>query len=336
MGEIAERPRSTRDRTSDIAKRIFRHENAVLTTVLVAVIGVLSSVTRGLTSSRANMMNVLLQSSIRGIASVGQGFVILTAGIDLSVGGMGLMVSILGSLLMTESWQNIVGYPVAIYIAIPVMLLVGAGWGVINGLSVSRISMPALIVTLAMWQITKGVGFHMSEGRAIGQLPDSLAFLGLGKVAGVPVPVIIFMVTAVVGYFVLHHTTYGRSVYATGGNPVSSWLSGINIRNVLFSVYLISGFLAGLAGTIMTSRTMSTSMRTLEGLELDTIAAVVVGGVSLFGGRGTMIGVVLGVIIIGVINNGMSVMGASPAMVGIVKGIIIYTAVALDYIRRRG
>lgn len=323
-------------RAKEIAKRVFRHENAVLGIVLGGIIGGMAVVTRGRSASVTNMMNVLLQSSMRGVASIGQAFVILSAGIDLSVEGVGLMCAILGTALMTEApYLSIVGQPISLYIAIPTMLLVGAGWGVANGSLASRAGIPALIATLGMWEITKGLGFHLSQGRAVVQQPDALAFFGSGRVVGVPVPVIVFVAVAVIAYFVLNHTTYGRSIYAIGGNPLSAWLSGINVRNMQFSVYVISGFLAGLAGVIAAARTMSASMRTLEGLVLDTIASVVIGGVSLMGGRGNLIGVVIGVIIIGVINNGMSILGAPPAVMGIVKGVIIITAVVIDYVRRR-
>ena len=336
MSGNMERPREFSHTAGYIARRFFRNENATLLGVLIALIGGMAVITNGLTISRANMMNILLQSSIRGVASVGQAFVMLSAGIDVSVGGIGLMSAILGASLMTKApYLNIIGYPVSLYGVIPIMLLVGAAWGVINGLSVSRIRMPALIVTLAMWGITGGVGFQISGGRSISSLPDQMAFVGQGRILGIPVPVIIFIVVAVIAYFVLEHTTFGRSVYAVGGNPVSAWLSGINVKNVQFMVYVISGFLAGSAGVILTGRVMSASMRTLGGLELDSIAAVCVGGVSLAGGKGTLIGAIIGVLIIGVINNGMSVLGAGPAVQGIVKGAIIFTAVAIDYTRRR-
>jgi len=142
-------------------------------------------------------------------------------------------------------------------------------------------------------------------------------------------------VVAIVAYFVLAHTPFGRQVYAAGGNPLSAWLSGIRVREIQFAVFVIAGFLAGIGGIVHTARVMSASMRSLGGLELDSIAAVCVGGVSLMGGRGTLIGVVIGALIIGVINNGMSLLGAGPAMQGIVKGVIIIAAVAIDYIRRR-
>lgn len=336
MFENSDRRKTSMQTAKDRAGRLIKHESAVLVIVLAVLIGVFSYVSKGLTTGRNNLVNILLQSSIRGVASVGQAFVILTAGIDLSVGGVGLFSALLGSLMLTqETSVNILGGPVAAVGVIPVMLLSGVVYGLLNGLSVSRIGMPPLIVTLASWEISKGLAWKVSGGFSVGLLEPSMAFVGQGEIAGVPVPVIIFIVVAAIAYFVLSHTGFGRSVYAVGGNPLSAWLTGINVKKVTLIVYVISGLLAGLASVIMTGRVMSASMRTLEGLEMDSIASVCVGGVSLMGGRGNLIGVVLGVIIIGVINNGMSVLGVSSAVYGVVKGAIIFGAVAIDYIRRR-
>jgi ribose/xylose/arabinose/galactoside ABC-type transport system permease subunit len=336
MTEVLEKRKPLSDTARDIAKRFFRHENAVLIAFLTALIAGIAVLTKGLTITRVNIMNVLLQSSIRGVASVGQAFVILTAGIDVSVGGVGLMCSILGASLMTKTAElNVIGHPLPTYAAIPIVLLVGTSWGILNGSLVSRVGVPPLIVTLGMWQVATGVGFRITEGISVSELPESLAFLGSGSISGVPVPVIVFVAVAVVGYFVLEHTTFGRTVYGVGGNPTSAWLSGINVKRTQFVAYIVSGFLAGLAAVVFTGRVMSASMQTLEGLELDTIAAVCVGGVSLMGGRGNLIGAIIGVMIIGIINNAMSVLGAGPAMQSIAKGVIIYTAVAVDFIRRR-
>ena len=335
MAEIVEKPKSFSATAKDIAQRFFRHENAVLIIVLIALIAAMSVVTKGLTSTRTNLMNILLQSSTRGIAAIGQTFVILSAGIDLSVGGAGLFCSILGASLMTEDLgQNIVGYPIPLASGILIMLLAGAGWGTINGLSVSRIGMPALIVTLAMWQITTGSAFLFCRGYTFSHLPQAFYVLGGGKIAAVPAPVIIFIAVAVIAYFVLNHTTFGRSVYAVGGNPVSAWLSGINVKNTLLSVYVISGFLAAIAGIVMSSRMMSAGMSTVVGLELDSIAASVIGGVSLMGGKGTVIGSVIGVMILGIINNAMNVLAVNAAYQKIIKGAIIVSAVAIDYTRK--
>lgn len=318
-------------------KSFLRHENALLIIVFIGLLGGMSVMTNGLITRRVNIMNILLQSSIRGVASVGQSFVILSGGIDVSVGGVGLVCSLLGARLMTElSYLSITGQPMSIYPSIAIMLLVGALWGALNGVITSRVGVPPLIVTLGMWQITNGVSFLVSKGRSITGQPSSLTFFGSGTIAGVPVPVIIFISIAVVAYFVLQHTSFGRMFYAVGGNPTSAWLSGINVRKIIHSGYIISGLLAGLAGVIVVARVMSASGRTLYGLEIDSIAAATVGGMSLMGGRGSIIGVVIGVIIIGLIDNCMSLLGAEPSLAGIVKGSIIIAAVATDYIRRRG
>ena len=335
MTEIAERPQSASERARDIAKRVFRHENAALGIVLIGLILGMGFVTKGLTLSIANAKNLLVVSSIKGIAAIGQAFVILTAGIDISLGGNALFCSVLGGGVMATNWQNIIDHPLPVAAGALIMLLTAIGWGAFNGTMVSRVGIPALITTLGLWQITTGGAFWVSAGKSICFQPDSLVWWGSGTVGGVPVPIIIFVAVAVVAYLVLNHTTYGRSVYAVGGNPVSAWLSGIKVKNVLFSVYVISGFLSGLVAFIMLGRVMTASMASLKGLELDSIAMVVVGGISLFGGRGNLIGVILGILIIGVIDNGLRVLNADPATIGIVKGAIIIAAVVIDYMRRR-
>lgn len=318
---------SNHTRARETAKRLFKHENAILVAILVILIIATGVITKGATLTRGNIVNIWLQSATRGIAAIGNLFVILTAGIDLSVGGLALMAAILGGSLMTGQTS----FPIS---AIAVMLLVGIGIGSINGALTAWVPMPALVVTLGMWQITKGAAFMMCRGITIRYLPESVNFLGGGDIAGVPVPVIIFVSLAVIAYVVLTYTEFGRSVYATGGNPVSAWLSGIRVSRIRFSVFVISGFLAALAGLILMARTMCAGMQTVVGLELDSITAVFVGGVSLAGGRGTVLGAVLGTIIIGIVNNSMIVYGLDPAYQDLIKGMIIIAAVAVDYRRR--
>ena len=336
MAEIGGKEKSPRAIAREVARNIFRHENGVLITILIALIAIMGVVTKGLTVKRVNVLNILLQSSIRGLAAISQTLVILTAGIDISVGGVGLSCSMIGASLMTlDPERSMVSQPYSPLMAIPIMLLVGLGWGVINGLAVSRIGMPPLIVTLAMWQVSAGVAKLIGGGMSIWDQPESLAFLGEGTVAGIPVPGIIFITVAALGYFMLNHTTLGRSIYAVGGNPVSAWLTGIDVRRLLFTVYVIAGFMAGLAGVVMTARVMSASQQSLAGLELDSIAAATVGGVSLAGGKGTLIGAILGTFIIGVVNNGMSVLRLPLPAQDVIKGSILITAVAIDSWRRR-
>jgi ribose/xylose/arabinose/galactoside ABC-type transport system permease subunit len=328
-------PASTREKF----RRILRHENAMLIIILVVITAALAALTQGRTLTRANTFNMLLNTSVRGIASIGQLFVILTAGIDLSVGGLAIFAMCLGGLWTTtggspvSAWQPVNSLPFGL--AVFLMLIVGIGFGAFNGVFVSRLRVPPLIVTLALSQILAGLSYNATQGYTIFNIHPSLNFFGMGRVAGVPVPVIVFIAVAVVAYFVLHHTTFGRSVYATGGNPMSSWLSGLNVSRILLTSYIISGFLAALSGFILLARMMAASMNAIKGLELDSIAAVVVGGVSLAGGRGTLVGVVIGTIILGAINNGMNVMAVDPAYQDIVKGVIIIVAVTIDMIRRR-
>jgi len=335
VAEIVEKPKPLIAIARERAGRLFRHENAALTGVLIGVIFAMGGVTRGLTLSRVNMLNVLVQSSMRGVTAIGQGMVIISAGIDVSVGGNAQMCLMLGAALLTNSTLNIIGHPLPMGLTVLIMLLTGTAWGIFNGTMVSRVGIPALISTLGLWQITAGLAFRVTRGLTVGELPEGMRWWGSGTVGGVPVPVIIFVAVAVMAYFVLNYTTYGRSIYAVGGNPASAWLSGIKVKNVLFSVYAISGFLSGLAAFIMLARSESGSMQLLKGLEIDCIAAATIGGVSLMGGRGTLIGIILGTLIIGAVNNGLSVLIADPATTSIVKGSIMITAVVIDYVRRR-
>jgi ribose/xylose/arabinose/galactoside ABC-type transport system permease subunit len=317
------------------ARQILGHESAALFFILIGLIFGIGGISEGASLSRLNATNVLLQSSIKGVTAVGQAFVILTAGIDVSVGGMALFASTVGAALISTTWENIIGHPVSMGLGLLVMVGVSVGWGAVNGALVSRVGIPALIATLGLWQITTGAAFEVILGKTVGGLPEAISWFGQGMVAGVPVPVIVFIVVAVIAYLVLNYTSYGRAIYAVGGSPVSAWLSGINVKKVLFTVFLISGFLAGLTAILQLGRVESASMNSLSGLEIDSIAAVAIGGVSLMGGRGNLIGVVLGTLIVGVISNGLSILRASPPLIRIAKGAIVIAAVVIDYVRRK-
>lgn len=316
---------------------VVRHERFVLVVILVLLMVVFNIISGGLFGSPGNLVNILIQSSTRSLAAVGQAFVILTAGIDLSVGGIAILAVCMGGALMTAT----PGYlgPTSAGIGVLMMLLIGAGFGAINGVVVSRLRVPPLIVTLAMWQIAFGLGSRLTAGATgkpavIIELPRALAILGQEYLGGVPTPVIAFIAVIALGYFILNHTTFGKSVYATGGNEVAAYLSGIRTRDVKFWVYVISGFCAAIAGLLQMSRVLAASDKLIGTLELDSIAMVVIGGVSLFGGTGSMIGVLLGVLIIGVINNGMNIVGLNVWTQNLVKGGTIFAAVAVDAWRR--
>jgi ribose transport system permease protein len=317
-------------RARRIARRVMANENSVLGLILIVLIAIFAGLTSGLNLTQRNVLGVLVQSSVRGIAAMGQTFVILTGGIDLSVGSIALLTMGMAAMYM----QGKVGYgPTAAGILI--MLFVSMGIGSTTGLAVSRIKMPALIVTFALWIALKGMALRLTGGYIITNIPPQIDFLGQRFIAGFPVIGIAFISIAAITYFVLEHTTFGRSVYATGGNPSGAWLSGINVNRIIVTVFAISGLMAGVASWATMSRISCFTMAAVEGLEIDAIAITVVGGISLMGGRGSVIGVVIGTFIFGVISNGMNIMGVAPAFQTIAKGLIIYAAVAIDYLRRR-
>ena len=317
------------------ARGLLKYENAILAIIAGGIVGVFSIVTKGANTTVSNIYNILIQSSIRGVAAIGQGLIILLGAIDLSVAGVATCATMIGGSMMTSDLaRNIFGFPLSIYIAIPLVLLIGAGFGLANGTLVSMTGVPALIVTLGTWQISKGIAYQSTGGGLITDLPSAIGFIGTGKIGLVPIPIVIFFSIVGIGYFILHHTQFGRNIYAVGGNPIVAHLSGISVRKTVLIVFLMAGALYGVASILGMGRYMSSTMMQMQGLELDTIGAVLIGGISLSGGRGTIIGMLLGVLIIGIVNNGLSIIGASTATMFIAKGAIVITAVAIDTMRK--
>ena len=335
MTMVTEESINPGEKAREIAKRVFKHENFVLVIVLLVITVSLAVITKGVSIRSTNIKNIILFSAPRGLVAIGQFFVILTAGIDLSLAGTAVMCVLLGGRMMTlMAAKQIFHPPLSVTQTIPIMLLAGLVVGAFNGTIVSRVGVPALIVTLGMSIMAKGGGLLISMG-SVYELPRELAFIGQGEIGGVPVSIIIFAAVAAVAHFILYHTTFGKSVYAVGGNPVTAYLSGIRTKSVLLTVYMISGVLAALAALILLSRTLVATNVMAQGLELDSIAACVLGGVSLSGGRGSLIGVIIGVLIISTINNGMIVLAVDPRIQDLVRGGVIFAAVAVDSWRRK-
>ncbi len=278
--------------------------------------------------TRLNIINVFRQASINGILAIGQTFVILTGGIDLSVGSLLAVCGILGASLVTGANP---GNPLT---AIALGVGVGLGLGMVNGALVARLRVPPFVATLGMLSVARGLTFIANNGMPVPNLAPGFLRLGQGFVAGVPIPVVLFGLSTLLAWAVLRFTTYGRYVYATGGNERSARTSGVGTRKVIFSVYAISGALAGLAGMVLAARTTSALPQAGGSYELDAIAAVVIGGTSLTGGVGSIIGTVFGALIIAVINNGLDLMGVSSYYQQVIKGAIIVLAVLLDTSRR--
>lgn len=275
----------------------------------------------------SNMRVILTQVSINTLLAFGVTFVIITGGIDLSLGSVLAVSGIVAALLAHPD-----SYPLVVPIAagIGTGLLVGA----FNGLVITKSKVPPFIVTLATMTIARGLALIFSKGRPVSNLSDSFNFIGGGQIAGIPFPIIILIITFVACGLLLHKTTWGRYMYAVGGNELAAKASGINVGKVKMLVYTLCGGLAGLAGILLTSRITTGQPNAGIGFELDAIAAAIIGGASTSGGTGTIVGTLFGALIIGVISNGLDLMNVSSYYQLVIKGFIIVSAVVLDSLNK--
>lgn len=272
--------------------------------------------------SVSNITNVFTQVSVNAIIAIGMTFVILTGGIDLSVGSTLAISGAVGASIVKSTGN--------VFLAIIVAAVIGIAVGLINGLLVSKGKLQAFIVTLATMTIFRGATLVFTDGTPISKLPEAFVKIGNGKLGFMPIPVIITIIIAIIAVYALSQTRFGRYLYALGGNEDASRLSGINTDKIKTLVYVVSGFASAIAGVIITSRIGSASPNAGTGFELDAIAVVVIGGTSLAGGEGTITGTLIGALIIGVLNNGLNLMNVSPFYQSIVKGLVILIAVLLD------
>tara|TARA_Y100001960_G_scaffold306149_1_gene361027 strand:+ start:1293 stop:2276 length:984 start_codon:yes stop_codon:yes gene_type:complete len=273
-----------------------------------------------------NILNILRQTSVNAIIAVGMTLVILTAGIDLSVGSvLALCGAFAASLIAME---------VPVLIAVPTALVAGAALGAISGIIIAKGKVQAFIATLVTMTLLRGVTMVYTDGRPIStgftDTADAFAWFGTGYALGIPVPVWLMVIVFAAAWFLLNHTRFGRYVYALGGNESATRLSGIDVDRVKIGVYAICGLLAALAGIIITSRLSSAQPTAGMGYELDAIAAVVLGGTSLMGGKGRIMGTLIGALIIGFLNNALNLLDVSSYYQMIAKAVVILLAVLVD------
>lgn len=273
-----------------------------------------------------NLLNILRQTSVNAIMAVGMTLVILTAGIDLSVGSvLALCGAFAASLIALE---------VPVLIAVPVALFAGAALGAISGIIIAKGKVQAFIATLVTMTLLRGVTMVFTDGRPIStgftDTADVFAWFGTGYTLGIPVPVWLMVIVFAAAWYLLNHTRFGRYVYALGGNESATRLSGINVDRVKIGVYSICGLLSALAGIIVTSRLSSAQPTAGMGYELDAIAAVVLGGTSLAGGKGRIMGTLVGALIIGFLNNALNLLDVSSYYQMIAKASVILLAVLVD------
>ncbi|HUL72108.1 MAG TPA: ABC transporter permease [Vicinamibacterales bacterium] len=264
-----------------------------------------------------NLTNVLRQNAFPAVIAAGMTFVILTAGIDLSVGSVVGLAGVLCADALVHGWSLWAGAGVG--------LAVGLAIGTVNGTIVTRLRVPPFVVTLAMMLVVRGAAYKYTNANTISGLPAS--FAGLSQRGAMAATMAVVFAIA---WVLLMRTPFGRHVYATGGNRDAAWLSGVRVNRVLMSVYMICGLSAGLAGVLVASRLNAGYPRAGELYELDAVAAVVVGGTSLFGGRGSIWGTLAGAFFIGILNNGLNLFNVSPYDQMIVKGVVLLAAASLD------
>lgn len=269
----------------------------------------------------SNLTNVLRQASINGIVAVGMTFVILTGGIDLSVGSILALSVVIGADLMKN------GTPVPL--AVAASLGIGAGLGFINGLFIAKAKIPPFIATLGMFTVARGLALMFTQGQPITGLPDSFRFLGTGMLGPIPMPIVLAGLAFLIGGLVLRRTSFGEYVYLLGDNPVAARLAGLPSNLVTIAVYAISGLCSALAGLILVARLDSAQPIIGQGYEFNAIAAVVVGGTSFSGGEGTLIGTLLGALLIETLNNGMNLLNISSLWEQVAKGLVIALALLL-------
>lgn len=306
---------------------IFRKELGALTGLLLLC--VIMSLSSPYFLSLTNLMNVLRQSTLIGIVAAGMTMVIITGGIDLSVGSVLSLASCLtAGMIINQGWN--------VWLSVAAGILIGAAFGLINGLLITVIPLPPFIATLGIMGVARGLAFVYTNGAPIYTFPKSFRYLGLGMIGPVPFPVILMALIYVIFYVLLKRTKLGRYTYAIGGNEEAAVLSGIPVGKYKIIVYSLTGALAALAGMILAARLDAATSVAGDGFELDVIAAVVIGGTSLSGGQGGVIGSLIGALIMGVVRNGLNLLLVSSHWQRVILGLIILVAVTVDVLRKRG
>jgi sugar transport system permease protein len=315
---------AVRQRRSPLATWLRAHANEVGLLVGLGILYAILSVVGPNFLTAANQFNILRDAAFVGIIAWGMTLVLIAGEIDISVGANAAFSGVVLAKLI------VAGIPIPV--AMILVLLLGTTIGLLAGFLRARFDIPSFIVTLSLWLGLRGLAQVMSSAVPV-VIPD-LGFqtLGSGSLGGVPYPAIVMVVLLLVFIFISRRTVFGRSVYAVGGNAEAAKLSGIPVARVRTIVFGITGFLAALAGILFASRLGSGNSSAATGLEFDVIAAVVVGGTSLFGGRGSMIGSLLGVLFIAALSNGLVLTGVDPFMQNVVRGIVILVAVFVNIV----
>lgn len=321
-------PEVSKDRIKkNLFASVFDAQESMIFAIFILFCVVLSIVAPNFLTGR-NIYNVVRQFSMITIVAVGMTFVIITGGIDLSVGGIVAFVGV------SIAWL-IVRVSLPIWLAVLIGIALGSLLGYLNSLLIVRINLPPFIATLGMMQVSRGLVLALTKGYPIRPFPEKFLMFGHGDIAGIPIPVIIMVLVIILAHLFLSKTTMGRYIYYVGSNKEAAELSGIKVRKVLCIAYILAGFMSAIAAIILTARLSSAQSNMGEGWELDAIAAVVIGGASLSGGEGSIIGTLIGAALMGVIRNALILLHVSAYWQTVVIGCVIIAAVTIDQMRQK-
>jgi len=309
-----------------IIKRLFSFREAGILFVLIAICVFLSIATPNFLTEK-NIMNVARQFSVIAIIAVGMTYVIVTAGIDLSVGSIVAFSGCMTAMALVNGWS--------IPVSIAVGIVLGTLVGLLNGFLIVKVNLAPFIATLGTMGIARGLVLAFTKGYPIQPFPEEFEVIGRGFIGPLPIPVVIMLVIVICGHLLLSRTTLGRYIYYVGSNPTAARLSGLKVGRVLVFAYTAAGFLSGLASVVLISRLTSAQSNMGQGWELDAIAAVVIGGTSLSGGEGSVIGSLIGAALMGVIRNALILLGVNVYWQSVVIGVVIVLAVAIDAFRQK-
>ncbi len=303
-------------------KKVINQINVYRSVLILVVICIFASILSDSFLSISNLFNVIKQITVAGIVGCGMSFVILTGGIDLSVGSIvGLSGAIAAGIMSTTGNA---------FLAVLAALGIGILCGAANGFFVAQCDIPPFIATLGMMTLLRGCVLVYTKGAPISIKVDAYKFIGKGVIAGVPVPVILLLLLFLIAHYLLTQTSFGRNVYAFGGNREAARLSGIRVKQTEWLVYILNGLMSGIAAVVLTARLGSAQSTSGEGIEMDAIAAVILGGTSLSGGSGFVLPTVVGAMIMGIIDNILTLMNVNPHATNIVKGAVVLIAVLVD------
>lgn len=301
----------------------FREAGVVLPLIVLVVI---FSFTTDIFLTGNNLINITRQISIKALLAIAMTFVIITGGIDLSVGSV---ISFAG--IITASMMKDYNLPVAA--AILAGVGIGGVTGLANGVLIAYMNMPAFITTMGTMTILRGLGYIYTQGYPIYDLPNSFKFIGQGYIGIIPTPVVILIAVTAVAWIILSRTVFGRHIYAIGGNSEAAAMAGIKVKRTQLCIYVISGLISGIAAVVQAARVGSGLPTIGSGFEMDAIASVVIGGAAMSGGSGTILGTLLGAVILGVLDNGLSLMDVDSYVMTVISGIVVILAVLIDQAR---